>query len=143
MGSGLSTEKVRCLYLPAQSGKTRKSEEIITAVKEHEKITDRESIDIWISANNKLLVYQTTSRLKKDLGLSTDFSDAVIKGKLFSWTSGTAATNIPYKELSDRIQSGEVEAILVCSHKLRLQYLANLIKRLGKAKRKFKKDINI
>jgi hypothetical protein len=143
MGSGLSTEKVRCLYLPAQSGKTRKSEEIITAVKNHEKITHRESIDIWISANNKLLVYQTTSRLKKDLGLSTDFSDAVIKGKLFSWTSGTAATNIPYKELSDRILDGEIEAILVCSHKLRLQYLANLIKRLSKTKRSFKKDINI
>jgi len=139
---GAYQSKLRCLYLPAQSGKTRKSEDLITAVKTAEKETDRESIDIWISANNKLLVYQTTSRLKKDLGLSTDFSDAVIKGKLFSWTSGTSATNIPYTELADRITDGEVEAILVCAHKARLTYLADLIQKLER-RRRFTKDINI
>jgi len=140
MGSSLSTPKLRCLYLPAQSGKTRKSEELITQVKlsegDHE-----ESIDIWISANNKLLVYQTTSRLTNDLGLSTDFSDAIIKGKLFSWTSGRAATNLPHTELAKRIRSGEVEAILVCAHPLRLAYLADLIRRLER--KRFRKSINI
>jgi hypothetical protein len=134
---GASLSKVRCLYLPAQSGKTRKSEDLITAVRG---VTPR-SIDIWISANNKLLVYQTTSRLKKDLGLSTEFSDAVIKGKLFSWTSGTNATNIPYESLRDRLLSGEIEAILVCSHRARLTYLALLLESLTRSG--FDKDVHI
>jgi hypothetical protein len=135
---GASESKLRCLYLPAQSGKTRKSEELITAVRG----ANPKSIDIWISANNKLLVYQTTSRLTKDLGLSTEFSDAVIKGKLFSWTSGTKATNIPYEKLAERCLSGEIEAILVCAHRARLNYLAELLETLS-LDPSFDKEINI
>jgi hypothetical protein len=145
---GSNTSKLRCLYLPAQSGKTRKSEELIAEVKATEKVSGKESIDIWISANNKLLVYQTTSRLTKDLG-TPDYekedweSNAVIKGKIFSWTSGTKATNIPHSALALKCMDDEVEAIIVCAHKVRLEYIAELIKTLSKPKYRFTKNINI
>ena len=135
---GAAESKLRCLYLPAQSGKTRKSEELITAVRG----VNPRSIDIWISANNKLLVYQTTSRLTKDLGMGTDDTDAIIKGKLFSWTSGTKATNIPYDTLAERCLSGEIEAILVCAHRARLSYLSQLLVTLS-LDPSFDKEVNI
>ena len=135
---GAAESKLRLLYLPAQSGKTRKSEELITAIRG----IKPKSIDIWISANNKLLVYQTTSRLTKDLGLGTDDTDAVIKGKLFSWTSGTKATNIPYTQLAKRCLSGEIEAILVCAHRARLTYLSELLLTLS-LDPSFDKEVNI
>lgn len=89
--------KLKCLILPAQSGKTRKVEDLITRFNRiNELFGNNDDVNIWISANNKLLVHQTTSRIRKDLcsSSSTDSDDendsnAVIKGKVFSWTSGT------------------------------------------------------
>ena len=155
MGANIS--KLRCLYLPAQSGKTRKAEELIRDFKRREKVFDEESIDIWISANNKLLVAQTNSRLKKDLGgaHSEDSesesesesdareSNAVIKEDIFSWTSGTKASNLPVAELAWRLVDDTVGMIIVCAHKRRLDYIAELLRRLSKPKTKFTKKINI
>jgi hypothetical protein len=148
---GANSSKLRCLYLPAQSGKTRKAEEEIRRFKAAEKISDEESIDIWISANNKLLVYQTTSRLKKDLGTSSDSdsdsenteSNATITGDIFSWTSGTKATNISADTLAWNVAGGKVGMIIVCSHKQRLRYVATLLERLHSAASTFNKKINI
>jgi hypothetical protein len=165
MGSAASTPedtaKLRCLYLPAQSGKTRKAEELITEVKAAEKITEEGSIDIWISANNKLLVSQTTSRLKKDLGTAasnsscssfcssatsesesdSDSDSTVIRGEIVSWTSGTkkscTAEELAYECLND-----ETEMVLVCAHKGRLDHVAKLIHKINGFKR-FSKKINI
>jgi len=142
---GSNTSKLRCLYLPAQSGKTRKSEERIALVKEAEKDSGEESIDIWISANNKLLVYQTTSRLTKDLGTAdsdSDSEDPIIKGEIFSWTSGTKATNVPASDLVIKCMNGEAEMVVVCAHKGRLDHVAKLIRQINSFK-KFAKKINV
>uniref|UniRef100_A0A6C0K0Q1 Uncharacterized protein n=1 Tax=viral metagenome TaxID=1070528 RepID=A0A6C0K0Q1_9ZZZZ len=146
---GSHPSKLRCLILPAQSGKTRKAEDLIRLFKEHEKRLDEASIDIWVSANNKLLVHQTTSRLKKDLGTAEVDSDAeeegesnaVIKEDIFSWTSGTKASNIPADTLAWDCVDNVVGMIIVCAHKRRLDYIERLVKRLQK--HKFPKKINI
>ena len=130
--------KLRCLYLPAQSGKTRKCEELIAEVKADSAIDP--SIDIWISANNKLLVYQTTSRLKKDLGSDED-EEGPVTGDIFSWTSGTKLTNIPADDLADKVKFG-AELILVCAHRGRLAHVDTLIRQIAKFK-KFGKKINL
>jgi hypothetical protein len=142
---GSNTSKLRCLYLPAQSGKTRKSEERIALVKEAEKDSGEESIDIWISANNKLLVYQTTSRLTKDLGTAdsdSDSEDPIIKGEIFSWTSGTKATNVPASDLVIKCMNGEAEMVVVCAHKGRLDHVAKLIRQINSFK-KLAKKVNV
>ena len=142
---GSNTSKLRCLYLPAQSGKTRKSEERIELVKAAEKVSGEESIDIWISANNKLLVYQTTSRLIKDLGSADsdeEMEDPVIKGEIFSWTSGTKATNVPASDLALKCLNGEAEMVVVCAHKGRLDHVAKLIRQISSFK-KLAKKVNV
>ena len=126
--------KLRCLYLPAQSGKTRKCEELIAEIKG----SADPSIDIWISANNKLLVYQTTSRLKRNLAAE---EDAPITGDVFSWTSGTRLTNIPADDLATKVKFG-AELILVCAHRGRLVHVASLIRQIA-AFKKFPKKINV
>jgi len=129
------TSKLRCLYLPAQSGKTRKCEELITEIKAGDSDS---SIDIWISANNKLLVYQTTSRLKRNLA---EEEDSPITGDVFSWTSGTKLTNIPASDLATKVKFG-AELILVCAHRGRLLHVATLIHEIA-AFKEFNKKINL
>jgi hypothetical protein len=146
---GSHPSKLRCLILPAQSGKTRKAADLIREFKKREKRLDEVSIDIWVSANNKLLVHQTTSRLKKDLVTAEVDSDAeeegesnaVIKEDIFSWTSGTKASNIPADTLAFNCNDDMVGMIIVCAHKRRLDYIAQLIARLKSMK--FSKKINI
>ena len=61
---GSQQSKCKSLYLPAQSGKTRKMEELIKEYKLGE-LFDPVDINIIISANNRLLVEQTKTRMKK------------------------------------------------------------------------------
>jgi hypothetical protein len=154
MGLGYSTgkyDKVRCLLLPAQSGKTRKVEEEIRELKRLSHISDTHSIDIFISANNRLLVHQTSARLRRSLGSTglteddssdetsseitdddDDFmSDAIIKGNIFSWTHGKT-TGISSESLSDKILLGDVEMVLMCANKRRFRYLFEMLERLTK-----------
>lgn len=145
---GVYTSKMRCLYLPAQSGKTRKMEEEIKLFKELSVLFGNpNAVNIVISANNKLLVQQTTTRLKNDLCSSSDEDEedepnAVISGDIFSWTSGTKKTNISVRELAYEIDNTEsVEMVIVCAHSKRLDYLGELIHLLGKS-RTFRKSIN-
>lgn len=100
-------------------------------------------LNIWISANNKLLVHQTTSRIKKDLGTprrlddsssdeeTDEVCDAVIKGKIFSWTSGHKNTNVSVEKLawSVAIEKGDkqVDMIVMCAHSARFRYLNDLL----------------
>ena len=117
------------MLLPAQSGKTRKVEDQIRELKRLSHINDTHSIDIFISANNRLLVHQTSARLRRDLtatttststdddedpsSLDTDSeitdddieSDAAIKGKIFSWTHGRS-TGIKPDALANNILLG-------------------------------------
>ena len=144
---GITESKFKCLILPAQSGKTRKVEE---EIKKFNLINDLWSmpgeINIWISANNKLLVHQTTSRLCRDLTSSEsdekeEVSDAVIQGNIFSWTSGTRKTNITPTELAFRMLD-DVDMVVCCAHSKRLEYINEMLHRLT-THRLFKKQINI
>jgi len=139
---GSEQSKCKCLYLPAQSGKTRKMEELI---KEHKlgELFDPVDINIIISANSKLLVEQTKTRMTKDLATESEAgaNDACIKGNVFSWTSGTKESNITPVDLAFRLL-GEIEMVVICAHATRLRYLLQTLERLA-ACPMFTKKINI
>jgi hypothetical protein len=143
---GINKSKLQCLILPAQSGKTRKVEEEITRFScLNALFGNPDDLNIWISANNKLLVHQTTKRIQTDLCSSSDDeeeSDAVIKGSVFSWTSGTKKTNISAKELVLEVIEERVEMIILCAHGVRIRYLKTLLENLSASKH-FNKKINI
>ena len=154
--------KFRCLFLPAQSGKTRKVEEEIKEFKKLCNIEDVLSIDIFISANNRLLVHQTTKRLKTDLSDASPAeeddddtmsiasseddveSDAVIEGEIFSWTSGTKI-KIGSEHLALKIVAEEVEMVIMCANKRRFDYLEEMLSILTNQKlfRRNPRRINI
>jgi len=144
---GINKSKLKCLLLPAQSGKTRKVEEQIVKFNLiNDLFGHSDDINVWISANNKLLVHQTTTRIRKDLGVSSDSdteceSNATIKGKIFSWTSGTKQSNITAKELAFEIL-GDVDMVVLCAHAVRVRYLISMIGHLT-THRAFNKKINI
>ena len=146
---GSQQSKCKSLYLPAQSGKTRKMEELIKEYKLGE-LFDPVDINIIISANNRLLVEQTKTRMKKDLGTSTSTkskeeggaSDACIKGAIFSWTSGTKKSNISPEALTLEIMNETIEMVVICAHAKRMEYLSKTFELLSK-QRHFTKKINI
>ena len=139
---GAQQSKCKCLYLPAQSGKTRKMEELI---KEHKlgELFDPVDINIIISANSKLLVEQTKTRMTNDLATDSEegANDACIQGNVFSWTSGTKESNITPVDLAFRLL-GEIEMVVICAHATRLRYLLQTLERLA-ACPMFTKRINI
>lgn len=163
---GTTNSKVRCLFLPAQSGKTRKVEDKIRELKHMCSIEDEHSIDIFISANNRLLVHQTSARIRRDLGTTetvleeeedprdmdasstiTDDSDlesdAIIKGKIFSWTCGKKSkeytTDRVALEMLPVLEDDRIEMVLMCANKRRLTYLDRLLHTLT-AHRSFRRN---
>ena len=139
---GAEQSKCKCLYLPAQSGKTRKMEELIQTHKLGE-LFEPVDINIIISANNRVLVEQTKTRMTKDLATESEegANDACIKGNVFSWTSGTKESNITPVDLAFRLL-GEIEMVVICAHATRLRYLLQTLERLA-ACPMFTKRINI
>lgn len=146
-------QKFRCLWRLAQSGKTRKIQEWI---RENQEFSNH--LNIVICSNNRLLVAQTQSRMRKDMYSSDDDSSSTdgesviddeegpsddhIENKVFSWMSGTKKTNISVGELADFVKEDEVEMVVCCSHKRRFEYINELLKNLDKSK-KFHKRISI
>jgi len=124
-------------------------EELIKEYKLGE-LFDPVDINIIISANNRLLVEQTKTRMKKDLGTSTSTkskeeggaSDACIKGAIFSWTSGTKKSNISSEALTLEIMNETIEMVVICAHAKRMEYLSKTFELLSK-QRHFTKKINI
>jgi len=140
---GSQQSKCKSLYLPAQSGKTRKVEELIQEYKLGE-LFDPVDINIIISANNRVLVEQTTARMTKDLATESKdgANDACIKGGVFSWTSGTKKSNITAEALTLRIMNGDIEMVVICAHPTRIRYLVQTLELLAN-QRLFTKKINI
>jgi hypothetical protein len=140
---GSQQSKCKSLYLPAQSGKTRKVEELIQEYKLGE-LFDPVDINIIISANNRVLVGQTTARMMKDLATESKdgANDACIKGGVFSWTSGTKKSNITAEALTLRIMNGDIEMVVICAHPTRIRYLVQTLELLAN-QRLFTKKINI
>ena len=159
---GHSKSKMQGLVLPCQSGKTGRAINIIReryefVSKLHGCETD---VNIWISANNKLLVKQTESRMidelceqeeepecdeKSDAEDSDGEADAVIKGDVFSWMAGSKKNNISFAELALEIITDTVEMIVMCSNGIRIRYLNQLLEKLHimYLRGKFQKKINI
>jgi len=100
-------------------------------------------INIIISANNKLLVEQTKSRMTNDLATESEegANDACIQGKVFSWTSGTKESNISSADLAFRMLE-EIEMVVICAHATRLRYLLRTLEMLQNCSM-FAKKINI
>lgn len=140
MGNSLST---KCLYLPAQSGKTRKVEEIIREMQEFSKLFDQTDINVIISANNKLLVRQTTTRMANDLATDSEpgANDACIKNKVFSWMSGTKESNITPDALAFGLLE-KIDMVVICAHPTRLRYTKQAIEKVSESSF-FNKKINI
>jgi hypothetical protein len=140
---GINASKLKCLYLPAQSGKTRKMEELIKYYKDISECFADGDVNIIISANNILLVKQTEARMTNDLATESEegANDAVIKTGVFSWTSGEKECNISPTDLAFRML-GEVEMVVLCANAVRLNYLAAMLTRLT-ACPLFTKKINI
>lgn len=101
--------------------------------------------NIVISANNRLLVHQTTTRMASDLisdaDSTTEESDDIVTGEVFSWMSGSKKNNISAIELSTLITWGEVGMVILCAHKRRVTYLADMLAALER--HRFAKRINI
>ena len=139
---GITHSNLKCLYLPAQSGKTRKIEELIRLYKEINETFGNGEVNIIISANNKVLVEQTKGRMINNLATDTEENDAVIKHEVFSWMSGIKDCNISPRELKDRILEYDVEMVVMCAHPTRLKYLNDMVGMLCKSMY-FKRKINI
>jgi hypothetical protein len=140
----MGNTNAQCMQLPAQSGKTRKMEELITKYKQLEEVFDeteeeKACVNIIISDNNKILVQQTNARIEKDLG-----EDVV--GGVFSWISGTRKS----EEFGDMKSSSDIAVsiwtdktgtLVVCSHKKRIEKVFDVLKILDRMK--FSGKINI
>ena len=155
MGSICS--KVDSIWLPGQSGKTRKIQDEIKMYKALSKLGGFDKSDclhIVICSNNRSLVKQTNSRMKNDLYTkeesdtsttdSEDDEDANIKieGDVFSWYSGNKNNNIDANNLSRMIRLNEVNMVVCCANMARLRYLLKLLDILERTP-DFKKKIMI
>ena len=92
-------------------------------------------INIIISANNKILVTQTATRMSKEMVYSIAESDDeqandFINEKTYAWTSGAKKNNISSEALAWKICTGEITMVFVCAHKGRLTYVSKLLKML-------------
>jgi len=139
----------KMLYLPAQSGKTRKMEKLIKKSIKKNKKKGRACCNFIISDNNIALTSQTTARVNNDLATG---EKAVIEGGIFSWTSASGTCkmseelslkcNISVGELAWNISSGKVDTVVLCAHPTRFKYLRELITELCESDT-FTKKINI
>ena len=126
---GPAYSKVKCLCLPAQSGKTRKITDLIRDELSDGFTDSSNVINIIISSNNQLLVKQTESRMKKDL---CDH-DPVIVGDVFGWISNSAKkSNVSVEQLAWRIFNGKISMVVVCANRTRLDYLSELLNELSR-----------
>jgi hypothetical protein len=140
---GLAQSKLQCVYLPAQSGKTRKVEDLIIRYKELAGDLENEPcLNIFVSANNLMLTKQTETRMRLDLGTPQEDEDAVIEGNIMSWTSGEKKCNISTDALAWKIVTNEIEMVVLCSNGIRMKYLDELIRKLSTSQL-FTKKINI
>jgi hypothetical protein len=147
---GQSKSKLQGLVLPCQSGKTRKAiDHIKERYRDVSELHDgnKTDINVWISANNKMLVKQTETRMDNDLYTEEEESDdteadAVMAGSVFSWMSGTKMNNITSDDLAWKISNDEITMIVMCSNGVRIRYLDQVLRRLASSKR-FDRKVNI
>lgn len=122
---GQFQSKIKCIYRLAQSGKTQLVKNIIDDARRCvESFGEDECINFFITSNNQVLVGQTGKR----------FDDS------YNWVS--ANTKKETFKLLWEIMHDEYTMIVMCSNKLRMNHLSELINELEKSEHFFKK-INI
>jgi hypothetical protein len=157
------SDKTRCMWRAAQSGKTRK---IMEMIRDDPELSA--GFHVVICANIRLQVEQLTSRMKRDLYYLPDESssesgsdsdtmsadslsvssdepdgDDKIEGGVCTWLSGSnAKTKMTKGELANEIKEGNVSMVVCCSHKTRFKHLILLLEDLEKSKL-FNKRITI
>jgi hypothetical protein len=147
---GAQISKTKCMLLPAQSGKTRKVQELIKRYSVLSNMFGEGDFNVFISANNRLLVSQTTKRMTVDLCVdaagdedddsTTEDADDTISGSVFSWTCGSKKKTSTL-ELAAQVVMGDVGMVILCANKRRVTYLYDLITALHRMR--FAKNINI
>lgn len=137
---------ITCLCLPCQSGKTGKVEDMIKNMMQIQKTHGDEnaSLNIWISTNNKTLANQTATRFTKNVfpnrssnescvSSLQDEDDAAepsndcVKNEVYSWTSGSKASNISPETLAYRISRNKVKMVMICAHPKRIKHMSDCI----------------
>jgi hypothetical protein len=158
---GASNSKVQCLYLPAQSGKTRKIQDLIRKydeiVSDFDDDCDDGYFNILLCSNNSLLVKQTVSRMEKELYdekkltiHNDDNKDNEIiniddNQTVYCWLSNIKDDR-DYKSLATDIIINDLQMLVCCSHSIRMKdHLYPLICQLNKAyqKGRLSRKINI
>ncbi len=130
---GAHQSKLQGMYLPAQSGKTGKMNNLIFIKKQAEE----GDVNFIISSNNLVLVEQTKQRMETSL-----------KEVVLTWRSGKKDQEGKYEKtlsadkLSLNILNDEVETVVMCANAARMKHLAETIRTLEKC-HYFKKKINI
>ena len=138
---GANQSKVKAIYLPAQSGKTKKMNIRMIQDKSAEELFGMGSVNFIISSNNVVLVEQTKQRVQSDL-------QQVFIGDVYSWRSGKkdehgkCEKNASAKELAFDIITDDIETVVMCANGIRLKYLAETIRDLEKCSL-FLKKVNI
>jgi hypothetical protein len=120
---GNASGKLKCLWLPAQSGKTMKVLERIELFKMLECFGEDNHINFMISANNIILVKQTATR----------FSDVCI------WTHENKQD---VKGIAWDILNELYTMVIICSNSVRVRHFKELLAKLDECSA-FNKKINI
>jgi hypothetical protein len=148
---GSSNSKVEYILLPAQSGKTRKVEELIRIYSAMSLITnecEENDLNIIFCSNNRALVKQTESRMKKNLYVDDEdsigtgseslseeeLSDAKIEERVFSWFSGTNVKKISKEKITLDILNDKISMVICCANKIRMKYVFDIIKELQESR---------
>jgi hypothetical protein len=146
---GHHSSKMQGLVLPCQGGKTRKAINIINkrymeiaeVARASGVVSSDSDLNIWISANNKMLVKQTETRMSAEIQFEDSESDsddelnadAIIddENRVFSWMSGTKKNNITTDSVTLAILLNKIEMIVMCSNGIRMRYLNTLLRQLS------------
>jgi len=148
---GSSNSKIEYILLPAQSGKTRKVEELIRIYSAMSLITnecEENDLNIIFCSNNRALVKQTEARMKKNLYVDDeasvetdtssladeDNSDAKIEERVFSWFSGTNVKKISKEKITLDILNDKISMVICCANKIRMKYVFDIIKELQESR---------
>jgi len=140
---GAEQSKVNGMYLPPQSGKTRKmNSEIIREKLAEDIYNDGVVVNFIISSNNLVLVEQTKQRVETELQ-----AEESIQSDVYTWRSGKKEAGKPVKtpspkELFYDILEGGCDTVVMCANAIRLKQLFETIDLLQKSAH-FDKKINV
>ena len=137
---GAANTKCEVLTLNGQGGKTRRIQDMI---KEEEAAQPGQHINFLIQANNRSLVEQTSVRMDEALFDDEGEADAKIEGNCYSWYSGNGP-KVTVDDLVGKIITPDgVSMVVCCANRKRLDYLAEVIKKVEAIFKRFRSPIKL